>query len=103
LYLNHDVYIETEAVIKNFNRITNLVYKLLPLKEEEKDWQKLLENLIIELEGMNMLLIDQHDLLFQLLCKMKGLFKISSNFELFRRTIFDCLNLLGKIKDNVCA
>jgi hypothetical protein len=52
---------------------------------------------------MDKLLIDYHDVLFPLLCKLKGLYDLNKeeDFFLYRRTIFECLNLLSLIKDGV--
>ena len=37
---------------------------------------------------------------FSILCKLEGLFYLTDekDFSLFRRTIFDCLSLLGGLK-----
>ena len=50
-----------------------------------------------------MLLLDHHQLLFQLMSKLEGLFTLTneSDFMIFRKTIFECLNLVNEIKDNV--
>ncbi len=89
---------ENEAIGKNLERITNLTFKLLPNREEGNDWETPLQSLIIELAGMARLL-DQTSL-FSLLCKMEGLQTLQSedDFLKFRRTIFDCLNILQDIK-----
>lgn len=89
-----DVSIET-----NLKRLLNQVYKLLPLREENSDWHKPLETIIEEFAGMNIVLIGKHEILFQLLCKLQGLLEedAEDNFSLYRRVIFDCLNLIGQL------
>ena len=89
--------IEDGAVVNNLKRITNQIYKLLPNREEGSDWQKPLLTLIEELAGMDRLLIDQHENLFSLLCKLEGLFTLTEedDFFLYRRTIFECLGLMN--------
>ena len=91
------------AVIENLKKLTNQIYKLLPNREEDIDWQTPLGTIIEELSGMDKLLIDYHDVLFPLLCKLKGLYDLNKeeDFFLYRRTIFECLNLLSSIKDGV--
>ena len=87
----------------NLKRNINLVYKLLPMREEGQDWTKPLETIIEELVGMNRLLIDLQPILFPIICKLEGLFSLTndSDMALFRRTIFECLSLLSKI-NNEC-
>ena len=51
----HTVYnieVDCEAVKDNLYRLGNQIFKLLPMREEDKDWRKPLETLIIELLGM---------------------------------------------------
>ena len=81
-------------------RLVNLTYKLLPMREENENWEKTLETIIEEFSGMDRVLIDQHDILFPLLCKLEGLFLLSEkeSFPLYRRTIFECLSLINELK-----
>ena len=98
MVIKYNAEFEKEAIGKNLERITNLTFKLLPNREEGNDWETPLQSLIIELAGMARLL-DQTSL-FSLLCKMEGLQTLQSedDFLKFRRTIFDCLNILQDIK-----
>lgn len=100
MILKYGAEIDNSAIDKNLNRITNQIYKLLPNREENSDWQKPLTTIIEELAGMDRLLFDQHDILFPLLCKLEGLFLLSEDkdFFLYRRTIFECLGLINNIK-----
>lgn len=98
MVIKYNIEIEDNAVKKNLDRIINLTFKLLPNREEGNDWETPLQTLIIEIAGMARLL-DQA-MLFSLLCKMEGLQTLQSeeDFLKFRRTIFDCLNILQDIK-----
>ena len=80
--------------------LVNLTYKLLPMREENENWEKTLETIIEEFSGMDRVLIDQHDILFPLLCKLEGLFLLNEkeSFPLYRRTIFECLSLINELK-----
>ena len=71
MVIKYDVEINNEVIIKELKKITNLIYKLLPSREENIDWEKPLETIIEELAGMNRLLIDQHEILFPLLSKLE--------------------------------
>ena len=81
-------------------RLVNLTYKLLPMREENENWEKTLETIIEEFSGMDRVLIDQHDILFPLLCKLEGLFLLNEeeSFSLYRRTIFECISLINELK-----
>lgn len=95
----YEILIEDKSIAVNLKRITNQVYKLLPSREEGADWEKPLSTLIEEIAGMERLLVGQHDTLFPLLCKLEGLFTLTKeeDFFLFRRTIFECLSLIGEL------
>lgn len=83
----------------NLKRNINLIYKLLPMREEGADWTKPLETIIEELVGMNRLLVDLQPALFPIICKLEGLFSLTAeeDMPLFRRIIFECLSLLSRI------
>jgi len=100
MIIKYDAKIDDDAVINNLKRITNQIYKLLPIREEGLDWQKPALTLIEELAGMDRLLIGKHEVLFSLLCKLEGLFILTKDedFQEYRRTIFECLGLIGELR-----
>ena len=100
MIIKYECDIQTEAICANLKRITNQIYKLLPLREEGGNWEKPLLTIIEEMAGMSRLLFDQHETLFLLLCKLEGLVTLTeeNDFESYRRTIFDCLGLMNGIK-----
>lgn len=95
----YDTDINNKSVLDNLYRIGNQIFKLLPMKEEQQNWLKPLETLIIEILGMSSLFPDQKDLL-SLVCKLEGLKECGENveFRLYRRTIFEACGLVDKIK-----
>ena len=99
MVIKYNSNIENDAIIKNIDRLTNQVFKLLPNREEGGDWKTPLEIIIIELAGMDELLLD-HVNLFSLLCKLEALLKLDKeeDFLLFRKTIFECLGLMNGMK-----
>lgn len=99
MILKYEANIQNEAIIKNIDRITNQIFKLLPNREEGEDWYTPLQNLIIELAGMDELLLDHVDL-FPLLCKLEALLTLTEkdDFPMFRKTIFECLGLMNGLK-----
>ena len=99
MILKYDVEIQDEAIIKNIDRITNQIFKLLPSREEGGDWKTPLQNLIVEIVGMDKMFLDHTDL-FPLLCKREVLLNLDKEdyFFMFRKTIFKCLCLIKEIK-----
>ena len=103
MVLSSGVEISKDAFHHNLKRIINQVYKLLPLRQEGRDWQKPLATLIEEISGMKRLVIGQDDLFFLILCKMEGLFSLNGREDMmtYRRIIFESLNLLNELDRNV--
>lgn len=103
MVLKYDANINDNAIEVNLRRLTNQIYKLLPSREEGSDWEKPLETIMEELAGMDRMFVDQHNVLFSLLCKLEGLFTLTNDndFQLYRRIIFECLSLLGDLGKNV--
>ena len=99
MVIKYNVDIAEDAIIENINRLTNQIFKLLPNREEGGDWKTPLHNLILEVAGMNRLLIDQ-TILFSLLCKMESLLTLTDedDFLDFRKLIFESLGLLTDFK-----
>lgn len=93
------------SIFNNLNRLCNQIYKLLPIMEEHKDYIKPLETIIIELAGLSSLFDKENEMLLSLVCKLKGLYveRDNINFSLYRRTIFECCNLINKIKDSISS
>ncbi len=98
----YDLEVSDVTLRTNLKRNINLIYKLLPMREEGKEWEKTLETIIEELVGMNRLLVDLQPALFPIICKLEGLYSLTENrdMSLFRRTIFECLSLLSKINND---
>lgn len=103
MLLKYDFDINNDAVLVNLRRLTNQIYKLLPLREEGGDWRKPLSTIMEELAGMDRLFLGQHSVLFKLSCKLEGLFELTeeNDFMLYRGVIFECLGLLGEL-EKIC-
>ena len=95
--------INNETIVNNLKKLINQTYKLLPNREEGIDWMTPLSTIIEEIAGMNMLF--NNDLspdTLTLLSKLEGLKTLDKDdFFNFRRTIFECLSLMNKVKDYV--
>ena len=42
-----------ETISKNIQRLTNQMWKLIPMRENEEDWVRQLDTVIIEIAGLN--------------------------------------------------
>jgi hypothetical protein len=89
----YDVKFPEETISKNITRLTNQMWKLIPMRENEENWEKQLETVIIEVVGLNEIFIMCPTFL-QLLSKLEGLRVKEMNFELYRKTVFECINLI---------
>lgn len=100
--LKYNIEIDKNNVERRIIKNINQIYKLLPVREEKLDWEKPLETIFEELKGMSSLL-DKDDEFFGLLCKLEGLFYLTEDddFQLYRRTIFECLTLMNSLKEKI--
>lgn len=74
-------------------RLTNQLWKLIPMRENEENWQKQLESVILEIRGLKEIFIIDF-ILIQLLSKLEGLNATDTTFNLYRKTIFESISLL---------
>ena len=87
-----------DSVIKSdINRLTNQLWKLIPMRENEEDWLGHLETLIIEIAGLNKLAGTNEKCLI-LLSKLEGLKVKKTSFFIYRKTVFECISLLGELR-----
>lgn len=92
----------TDAVLlNNINRLSDRIFKLLPMREEGRDWNNSLHNLLIEIVGLNKILEESGQIiLFNVIIKLKALETLDKedDFFDFRKVIFECLSLMNKLK-----
>ena len=88
----YGINIPEEDVNKNVRRLTNQLWKLIPMREHEEDWQKQLDTVILEIAGLNEIFMGSAFL--QTLSKLEALRIRETNFELYRKTIFECISLI---------
>ena len=85
-----------EAFEKNLSRLTNQMWKLIPMKENEEDWKKQLNTVILEIAGLNEIFIEDPRFL-QLLSKLEGIKSLEPDFSLYRKTVFESIGLLRRL------
>ena len=89
--------IPDETIEFNINRLTNQIWKLIPMYENNEDWSKQLSTVIIEVAGLNEIFYFSSNFL-QVLSKLEGLLIEKINFDIYRKTIFEAISLLQELK-----
>lgn len=91
----YEIEFTQETIKTTTRRLTNQLWKLIPMRENDEDWEKQLSTVTLEIAGLNELFIEP--LFLQLLSKLEGLRLVETNFELYRKTIFECINILQEL------
>ena len=86
------------SIQPEISRLTNHLWKLIPMRENEENYELQLTTVINEIVGSNEILRFQNDYLI-LLAKLEGLLHTESTFEFYRKTVFECISLLGGLKN----
>lgn len=91
--------ISKEDMNKNVQRLTNQLWKLIPMREHNEDWKKQLNTVTLEIAGFNEFFMGTHFL--QLLSKLEGLQIVDIDFELYRKTVFESISLLQELSREI--
>ena len=91
----YEIEFSQETIQKTVRRLTNQLWKLIPMRENDEDWYKQLQTVTLESAGLNELFISP--IFLQLLSKLEGLQIKEVSFELYRKTIFECINILQEL------
>lgn len=98
IHNKYDINFSKEDLEPNITRLTNQVWKLIPMLENKEDWEKQLDTVILEVAGLSEIFLKDPQFL-QLLAKLEGARVSFNNFRLFRKTVFESISLLrGLIK-----
>ena len=97
LITKYEFEIENKFIKIDINRLTNQLWKLIPMRENEENWQLQLKSVLIELVGFQEVFnIDEKYLI--LLTKLEGLLKNQEiEFSIYRKIIFESISLLREI------
>ena len=90
---------DEQVVQTDLRRLVNQIWKLLPMREKEEDWEKQLSSVLIELHGLSDMFDDQLKLLI-LLSKLEGLTS-TEDFMTYRLTVFGAISLLTEITNSL--
>ena len=84
------------TVLADVNRLTNQLWKLIPMREHEENWLMQLDSLIVEIAGLNEIFKVDGSLL-KLLSKLEGLRVTETEFYIYRKTVFESISLLREM------
>lgn len=84
------------SVEKEISRMTNQLWKLIPMRENEENYKLQLETVINEIVGLNEIFTPNDNYLI-LLAKLEGLLHAESSFDFYRKTVFECITLVRGI------
>lgn len=87
----------TDVVVSDINRLTNQLWKLIPMRENKENWLGQLETVIIELTGLNIVFAKQNNFIV-LLSKLEGLKIVETEFNTYRKTVFEAISLLREMR-----
>lgn len=87
--------VREEQVYDFIRQMKNQVFKILPLKEREKTWDKHLHTIMLELCGAHQLFDGRFNFL-RVMCKLEPLFD-GINDEDFRKTILETTSMMDNI------
>ena len=88
--------IESIITLEEYKRkLVGKIYRLLPLREEKKDWQSYLDGLLIELIGAKDLFADSYELGI-VLANLNGLRITNTAFHLYRKIVLDSISIVKK-------
>lgn len=87
--------LDNQKVFEGYrDKISDRIYGLLCEREAKGEWEKFLDTILIELYGYSEELNSIN--YWALLGKLQSLRFLS--YKYFRKTVFECMNLVGKIK-----
>ena len=92
------IIIPEEVVVSDVNRLTNQIWKLIPMRENQENWLSQLESVVIEVAGLKELSIEPSEKFLILLSKLEGLKLADVSFQTYRKTVFECISLLREIR-----
>ena len=87
-------FIEKDTLIDDLMRLTNQIWKLIPMRENNELWVEHLNTVIAEISGLYEIL-DLDGLI--LLSKLEGLKYNNIDFMTYRSSVFKCINILNKV------
>lgn len=86
-----------EVTEQDLKRLVNQLWKLIPMRENEENWNLHLKVIIEEISGLVKIFKDKPSGLI-LLSKLEGLdSEVCNDFMIYRKTVFRCIDLLNQV------
>ena len=85
--------IDKDTLTDDLIRLTNQIWKLIPMRENNENWKNHLNGLINEISGLSVIL-DLDEVI--LLSKLEGLKITELDFLTYRNIVFRCITLLNR-------
>lgn len=89
--------IPQNAFTNNINRLTNQIWKLIPMRENNENWKGHLEIILTEIIGIKDTYMIGDENILILITKLKGLLTNDIGFDSYRNTVFKCISLLRQV------
>ena len=88
--------VSSDVIKADVNRLTNQMWKLIPMRENNENWENQLDTVLIEVAGLCSL-FDIGENFLILLSKLEGMRKVETDFFIYRKTVFECISLLREV------
>ena len=93
IYTKHGIGVPRETISDDVSRLTNQIWKLIPMREKNENWQSHLNNIIVEITGLySVLHLDG----LILISKLEGLKSTELDFMTYRSIVFRSISLLNR-------
>lgn len=97
--MKYNLTFTVDSINREIGRLTNQLWKLIPMRENQEDWLLQLDTVLLEISGLSILFEDLKENTFiQLLAKLEGLHLETLSFEVYRKTVFESITLLQELK-----
>ena len=93
--------VEKQVVANDITRLINQVWKLIPMRENNENWKKQIDFLLVEVRGLQALFNEHLDFLI-IISSLEGL-RSSDDIEFvhYRSVVFSIISLLGAQSDRL--
>lgn len=94
----YNLKVDEQVFEKNIDRLTNQLWKLIPMRENNEKWREHLDSVLLQIIGLENLFIDVNFL--KLISKLEGLRSAETDFEFYRKTVFESISLLRRVEND---
>lgn len=90
---------EPGVVVTDLRRLVNQIWKLLPMRENQEDWQGQIKTVLLELRGLDKIFGGELDFLV-FVTELYGLLD-EADFMIYRKTVFSAISLLTDLANQL--